>query len=208
MKSIKLVLLSFMLIFLFACNEKQVHHETEYKIITSLYPIEFITTELAGDLIDVETIIPPGADAHSYEPSTRKMIEFSSSDAFFFIGEAMEVFSETMADTLSQEGVHILKLADYEFIFIADNDHDHHHGDYDPHFWLDPLKMIEVGKIIRDELIALYPEHEDTLLNNWSSFENDMIELDESYLTAFNDGETFQMLVSHKAFSYWEERYP
>src|SRR5690625_3198630 len=129
MKSIKLVLLSFMLIFLFACNEKQVHHETEYKIITSLYPIEFITTELAGDLIDVETIIPPGADAHSYEPSTRKMIEFSSSDAFFFIGEMMEVFSETMADTLSSEGVQTLKLAEYESIFLHLDEEDHHGHD-------------------------------------------------------------------------------
>lgn len=216
MKSFKLLSFSFILLFLFACNQGLVPDETENKIITSLYPLEYIVEELAGDLVEVETIIPPGADAHSYEPSTRKMIEYASSDAFFFIGEMMEVFSETMADTLSSEGVQTLKLAEYESIFLhldeedhhGHDDHDHDHGDYDPHFWLSPLKMIEVGEIIRDELITLYPDDEETITTNWATFEKEMLDLDEAFLNAFVDQEPLQILVSHKAFSYLEERYP
>ncbi|WP_188206621.1 metal ABC transporter solute-binding protein, Zn/Mn family [Alkalibacillus aidingensis] len=209
------------------------------KIITSLYPIEYIVSEIVGDFAEVETVMPPGADAHVYEPSTRQMIELADSDAFFYIGETMEVFSDTMANSLDSEGVHTFELAKFEEQLFMDygdeqvddhhedehgdeddhhhedehgheeeenDDHDHEHGDYDPHFWLDPSRMISAGDILLDELITLYPNHEEVFRDNYEQFTDNMEELDTSFQEALVNEEV-NILVAHAAFSYWEEAY-
>ncbi|MGM8215299.1 metal ABC transporter substrate-binding protein [Bacillaceae bacterium W0354] len=213
MKVTKFIFFTLSLVTLFACqSQSNQDNENSYKIITSIYPIEYITSELTDNLVEVETIIPPGADAHSYEPSTKKMIQYASTDAFFFVGEGMETFAETMSQSLKSENVATLKLSDYEQLFITDEhseEHDEHdHGDVDPHFWLDPERMVLAAEIIRDELIELYPDHENELKENFNDFKGKMIELDETFQSALSEGDAVEILVSHSAFSYWESKYP
>ncbi|WP_027964315.1 metal ABC transporter solute-binding protein, Zn/Mn family [Halalkalibacillus halophilus] len=249
----KLLLFSSLLFILYlaACgDEEQSGEEQENReIITSIYPIEYLVSEIAGDQVDVETVIPAGADAHVYEPSTRDMVEYADKDAFFYIGADMEAFAETMSETLSGEGVHTKSLAENESLFMEyeeehaqnedehsdeehshdeeehgdeehshdeeeehshsdEHDHDHDHGDNDPHFWLDPQRMIDAGGILLDELVTLYPELEEDFQANYEQFEEKMIELDNSYQEAFDGVDQHNILVAHKAFGYWEERYP
>ncbi|MDQ0159546.1 metal ABC transporter substrate-binding protein [Alkalibacillus salilacus] len=106
-------------------------------VVTSIYPLEFIISEIAGDVVDVETVIPPGADAHTYEPSTRDMIDMSNHDAFFYVGNGLEVFADTLASTLEGEGVEAFALADHEDHLFAEITTDSHaensHEDEDNH---------------------------------------------------------------------------
>ncbi|GAA0464491.1 metal ABC transporter solute-binding protein, Zn/Mn family [Alkalibacillus silvisoli] len=118
-----------------ASENEEVEAEEIGKIVTSLYPIEYIISEITGDLATVETVIPPGADAHVYEPSTREMIELANSDAFFYIGEGMEAFAETMANTIEDEGVYTLALSNFEeeLFMEYEDDHKHDHDHEDDH---------------------------------------------------------------------------
>ncbi|RPF50363.1 metal ABC transporter substrate-binding protein [Aquisalibacillus elongatus] len=249
MKLVKLFSMLFFLSFLWACQANDSNSNEENTIYTSIYPIEYIASEIAGDHVQVNTVVPSGADAHSYEPSTKTMIELSSSDAFYFVGEGMESFSETMAESVQSEDVHILRLAEYEQLFEdftqdeglinqssesnqededehehEEDDHfdednhqeeethendaedDHAHGDFDPHFWLDPIRMIDAGEIVLDDLIQLYPEQEEAFRENFEAYKNKMNELDEEYNNQLD--QEVSILVTHKSFSYMEERYP
>ncbi|GEL76622.1 metal ABC transporter solute-binding protein, Zn/Mn family [Tenuibacillus multivorans] len=211
MKNIKAIIYLFLLLTLIACNQNAEEDSNQTnKIVTSIYPIEYIVSEIAGDFVEVETVVPSGADSHSYEPSTKRMLELADSDGFFFIGEGMEVFSETMAETVQSEGVQTLRLAEHHDLFEdAAHDHEgddeHHHGDFDPHFWLDPIRMIDAGEIVLDEMVSLYPEQEGQFQEHFNQFKEKMTDLDEQFKSNLDQ---VNLLVAHQSFTYWEQRYP
>lgn len=88
------------------------------------------------------------------------------------------------------------------------DDHDgHDHGDKDPHIWLDPLRMIDMGAIIKDELITLNPENKKQYEKNYEALTKSLTALDQEFVTSLKDKQNKHILVSHAAYGYWEQRY-
>jgi len=75
------------------------------KIYTTLYPLEDFTKKIGGDLVEVENVIPPGADAHTYEPSTKDMVNIAEADGFIYSGVGLDSFAETVQESLKKENV-------------------------------------------------------------------------------------------------------
>src|SRR5699024_2785261 len=172
-------------IFMSACQSEALDDPSSDEnivIYTSIYPIEFIVKQVAGDLAEVKSIYPPGVDAHTYEPTSKEMTEIARGDAFFYIGAGMESFSENIADTLAGHDIVFVEIGQNETLFIEDAGHDHahddhddhYHGDYDPHIWIDPLRMIEMAEIITTELSELDPDNETTFQTNFAALEADL----------------------------------
>lgn len=67
--------------------------------------------------------------------------------------------------------------------------------------------MIEMASIIKEELIALNPEKEAYYNENFSKLKTDLLALDEAFQGKLDEKKNKQILVSHAAFGYWEERY-
>src|SRR5699024_2650417 len=98
-------------------------------------------------------------------------------------------------------------LDDFLFSYGAHNHDDHDHGDMDPHIWFDPLRMIQMGELIRDELSDVYPEHQESFSANFKQFEEKMIHLDDTFTETLAAKDHKSILVAHAAYGYWEERY-
>ncbi|MBP1971078.1 zinc transport system substrate-binding protein [Virgibacillus natechei] len=224
--------------------------ESDLTIYTTIYPLQYAIEQIGGGTVNVESVYPAGADAHTYEPTSKDMTAIAESDAFIYLGAGMEAFAETVGDALSSQDVSLMEIGEHEELFTAYEDehvheheeeevhthesHDHeshdeegngghedekqdehaghshdghNHGDHDPHFWFDPLRMIEAAEIIKDELIALNPSKEADYNENFESLRSNLIELDDQYTEILGEKENKQVLVSHAAFGYWEERY-
>ncbi|QTN01539.1 zinc ABC transporter solute-binding protein [Sediminibacillus dalangtanensis] len=197
----------------------QNEQKTEPTIYTTVYPIQYIMERLAGDFVEVTTIYPPGADAHSYEPTAKTMTDIAKGDAFVYLGEELETFSSTTAEALQQEKVRLIGLAGHEELFhdesTADRDdhpaetnHDEHkHGNHDPHVWLDPQRMQEMALIIEKQLTDIYPDRKAVLQQNLSSLQENLRKLDRQFVKTLRSSKHKEILVSHAAYGYWEERY-
>jgi len=196
--------------------------DNKLNIYTSVYPIQYAIQKIGGETVSAETVYPPGVDAHTYEPTSKDMTAIADSDAFIFLGAGMEGFAETAADALSSQDVHLVELGSHDELFHSEDDdkhshedhnHDadahegHNHGDHDPHIWLDPLRMIDMAEIIKEELIRLNPEEEALYNNNFDSLKTELLELDKSYTELLKTKEDKHILVAHAAYGYWEERY-
>ncbi|MFD1039674.1 metal ABC transporter solute-binding protein, Zn/Mn family [Virgibacillus byunsanensis] len=86
-------------------------------------------------------------------------------------------------------------------------DDGHNHGDLDPHIWLDPKRMLEMSHIIKSELITLNPEKSDLYNKNFQALKEDLLVLDEQFTETLQSKTNKEILVSHAAYGYWEERY-
>ena len=201
-----------LVVILTACNPNNTEKNNDTLLIyTSIYPLEYIAEEIAGNKAMIESIYPPGVDAHTYEPTSREITQTADGDAFIYIGAGMESFAETMADALENQALQFIEIGTQEELFKSttqkhDEDHEHH-SDVDPHIWLDPIRMIQMAEIVTSELSELRPEHKEYFLENLSTFTEKMTVLDEKFAATLKDKEHKEILVSHAAYGYWELRY-
>ncbi|WP_428911927.1 metal ABC transporter solute-binding protein, Zn/Mn family [Niallia sp. Krafla_26] len=108
-------------IFLASCNTQKTstpnenqtettqQDEVALKIYTTLYPLEDFANKIGGKYVNVESIMPAGADAHTFEPTTKQMMMIAEADAFIYNGLGMEPFAEKMAEALSSEKVKMVE---------------------------------------------------------------------------------------------------
>ncbi|MYL71715.1 ZinT/AdcA family metal-binding protein [Halobacillus litoralis] len=254
-KFLGLFSLCFVIFTMAACNgeeassdesEKETQDSTEeMKVFTTVYPLQFFTEQIAGDSASVESILPPGTDPHTYEPTTKEMIEIAESDAFIYNGAGLEPYAKKISDSIESEDVQILEaskgidLKDHSHNHGEEDSHDdhahgedghadeegshdehsggegsdeeghegHHHGDQDPHVWLDPIRSIEMAEHIKDTLVEINPEQEDVFLENFETLKEDLERLDEEFHTKMESLPGNKIIVSHAAYGYWEENY-
>jgi len=193
-------------LFLIGCSSTPSEDNPKETIYTTIYPLYFLLNELIGEEIDIYSVYPPGVDAHSYEPTTREVLDIASAKALFYLGAGMEGFAEKAQSALKNSDVKFFEIGKHEEIFLKAED-DHHHSDYDPHLWFDPLRMIQMAEILSEELSLLFPEHDDALSKNLESLSKDLQALDQLYEKEIAKAKNKYILVSHGAYEYWEERY-
>lgn len=215
MKCLRIPIIALLLL-LTACqtDEAKDKDDDTLLIYTSIYPLAYIMEEIAGTEADVQSIYPPGVDAHTYEPSSREITKMANADALIYLGAGMESFAETAADALQQQDIELIELgkdktlfAEHEHDGAEEEDHEHAHHDLDPHVWLDPLRMIEMGEQIVKELEKLSPDNASLYEENFARFKENMLALDQEFLDTLTAKDEKDILVAHAAYGYWEDRY-
>ncbi|MUV39147.1 High-affinity zinc uptake system protein ZnuA [Lentibacillus sp. JNUCC-1] len=210
-----LILLSCLVLIATACSTNDAEgKQAHLTIYTSIYPIQYAVERIGAGHIVAKTIYPPGVDAHTYEPSAKDMTDIADSDAFIYLGMGMESFAETAAGALTsnEDSPMLVEIGQHHELF-AEGHHDHHehdghdHGDHDPHIWFDPIRMTNMADIVKEALIELDPAHADEFKTNFKSLKNDLEDLDQDFQHTLQNNPKRQIVVSHAAYGYWEERY-
>ncbi|MFP7209088.1 zinc ABC transporter substrate-binding protein [Bacillus safensis] len=196
--------------------------KTDGKLIiyTTIFPIQDFTEKIGGSHVHAQSVYPANADAHSFEPSSKTMVEMAEGDAFIYSGTGAEAFADKTAATLKDQGVKTVKAAEgikllstneehaHEEGEDHDHDHDgHDHGDKDPHAWLDPVYAQQMAKNIKDTLVSLDPDHKEEYTKNYENLKKDLQSLDQEFKTTLSKAKHKEILVSHAAYGYWEKRY-
>lgn len=83
-----------------------------------------------------------------------------------------------------------------------DHDHDHHHGEYDPHTWLDPANGKLQAKIIADKLSEIDPANKDYYMANYEKIAKELDDMVKEYKEKFAKVENKKFIVPHQAFGY------
>lgn len=103
-------------------------NEETLNIYTSIYPLEDFTKKIGGDYVEVSTLIPPGADSHTFEPTSKEILDIARADAFIYNGLGMETYAETIHDTLKNEDVVMVEAASGTEAIAHEHSHDHSHN--------------------------------------------------------------------------------
>lgn len=214
MKILKgLLLILSIALLLSGCGNTTGNKNNKDIIYTTIYPLQYLVKNIAGDLVDVQSVYPPGVDEHTYEPTAKDLTDIAEGKAFFYIGAGLEALASTAANALENQDVNLIEIGSHQELFLPSDhdheseDHDHEHSDFDPHIWLDPIRMIEIAEIVKDELVEIYPEEAEKLNENLETVQAELQELHEEYEQVITQKQNKQILVTHAAFGYWEDRY-
>lgn len=203
----KFTLLLLFPLFFCSCSKKETDFSKKPSILVSIAPYAFFAEKIAGDTLEIQTLIPPGTNLHIYEPSPKSVEQSAKAIVFFRIDEPVE---QKVVASLKERNPKMQMVNLQENLPILKGDEaieltpcTGHHHDRDLHTWLSPKLALEQAKMISETLIQLFPENKVLYERNFNNLALEMVTLQkdiEAELLPFA-GEA--ILVSHPAFSYF-----
>jgi ABC-type Zn uptake system ZnuABC Zn-binding protein ZnuA len=170
------------------------------KVVAVNSTLADIAKEIAGERMDVDVLIPPGADLHTFQPTPRDVAKIADSQMLFVNGAGLEEWLQEVFDNAG--GQSMLIIAADGLIESADRPGD-------PHFWLDPNYVIHYARQIRDGFIELDPTGEAIYAQNTEQFIARLEDLD-GWITQQVESispDKRLLVTNHESFGYFADRY-
>lgn len=191
-----IICLSF--IFCAGCGEQTDTPDNNGKpvIAVSIPPEASFVSAVAGDTVNVVTMIPAGNSPSNYEPTPMLKEQFAKAAIYFPIGVPTEQ-NNILPYVSDNTGVVFLNDAaaeKYEELLLD--------GERDPHIWLSPKRVETMISAIEEELSALMPENSQFYAANAAAYIEQLQELDQKLTSALADFSNRKFIVFHPAFGY------
>lgn len=187
------------------------------KVMASLFPLQEFARAVGGEKVQAILLLPPGAEAHSWEPKPSDVVKITQADIFIYIGPSMEPWVDKVLKAAQGKKLRVLEASRGLSLLKAEQEEQgraiHSHGHFgpekmDPHVWLDftlDLKIV-------DEIVTVFseknPAHAFLYKNNAETYKQKLKNLDQKYQYSLAQCRHRQILVSgHAAFAYLAKRY-
>ncbi|MBF0779942.1 MULTISPECIES: metal ABC transporter solute-binding protein, Zn/Mn family [unclassified Granulicatella] len=228
MKKIMQSILAILVLCLAACQNQQKiteqgthsteHQQTKLSVVTSFYPVYYMTKEISGEHAQVSMLIQGNIEPHDYEPSAKNIADIDKADLFIYSSEYMETWAKKIEESLGSDKKVMFVASGKDVEFIESEHHEHEHGEsnsqhdeehehsVDPHIWLDPTLAKTQVNTITQALIQVDPEHKADYENNQKQLLEKLDALVKEYDT-LKSVQQKRFVTQHEAFGYIAERY-
>lgn len=170
------------------------------KVVTTIFPEYDITRAIAKDKVDLELMIKPGVDVHSFTPTPQDIKTVQNSDIFVYGGTEHDKWVENLTKSIDMKNKKVVKLVDgiqqLEEESVDGMKHEHHHDDkkedehnhdhkhekedehnhkgeekeLDPHYWTSPKNAIQMVKTITNALVEKDPDNAEFYKENAENY--------------------------------------
>jgi zinc transport system substrate-binding protein len=181
-------------------------------VVAGLYPLQYVAQRVAGDAFEVENLTQPGGEPHDLELGIGQTAALSDAALLVYV-ESLQPAVDEAADEVSGtevlDAATVVDLAPFEDEHSdeeeGEDDHSgHDHGELDPHFWHDPLRMADLGDAVAERLAEIDPDEAESFEERAAELRSDLEALDEEYSTGLSDCEVRTVVTNHDAFGYLE----
>jgi ABC-type Zn uptake system ZnuABC Zn-binding protein ZnuA len=175
-----------------------------------------LVREIAGDLLIVESIIPPGGNGHTYEPVPSDAVKAASANLYIENGLELNPSVTRFVSANIKEGIATITLADAipkNEVISTDSaeqiaNHGHAHA-FNAHLWTDPVYAIAYVNRITAALSALDLKNAPTYRERADKFITRLQNLDVVFKAAIASipQANRKLVVYHDSWSYFGRRY-
>ena len=190
-------------------------------IFTTIYPEYDFVSHIVKNKMDVERLIEPGVEIHTYEPSSRDMINISKASLFVYTGDAMEPWAKQIINSISDYDVKIVDTSkDIEMInldkFMEKNSllnenkesEEHNHEILDGHIWMNPKNACIMIDTILKEIIKIDEKNKDFYEKNALEYKNEILKLDSEIENSLKENNIDTLVFGGEfSYSYFCQRY-
>ena len=223
-KILSLVLSVLVMFSLCGCKGKK--QDDRLKVVCTVFLQYDFVREIAGDLVDLEMLLPFSVESHDFSFDSLSVVELkkiASADLFIYIGgpsdkgwveelettvknnsleylpiiEATEILNESLSDSMEHNDAHS----------------DHHHSDsenIDEHIWTSPKRAIEIVEFLENKLCEADAKNSEIYKSNAKAYKEKLLNADKALLKIeksgkkliFADRFAFRYLCYDYGFSY------
>ncbi len=186
--------------------------------VAAFYPLGFVAERIGGDTVQVDLLTQPGGEPHDLELSPQQIVQVGEADVVLLT----EGFQPAVDDAVEQEaaGTVVDAAAVVDLLAVSDDEHaddehadehadDEHdeHGDLDPHFWQDPMRMATLAEAVGETYAEADPGNAGAYRAETEALVAELERLDADYRETLAGCRTSTVVTSHDAFGYLAHAY-
>jgi len=181
-------------------------------VVTTVAPITNIVSNIGGDRVKVQGIVPEGTDSHTFEPRPSDADLMTKADLILVNGLSLETPTQKLANSSKPKDTKIYQLGDqtitknewiYDFSFPKEK------GEPNPHLWVNPKYAGAYAKLAAQYLTELDPAGKDYYATNLKNYLQRLDELDKvtRSVVASIPPQNRKLLTYHDSWAYWAREY-
>lgn len=173
-------------------------------MVTSLFPLYDFARQVGGDRVNVSLLLPPGVEAHNFEPKPRDLVRLNNADIFIYTGKYMEPWVDNLLRGVASQKLLIID-ASQGITLLQDNDEEE---GFDPHIWMDLSNAMKMVETIAAGLAQKDPGNKKFYLDNARAYEKQLDQLDYRFSqTLAACPQKLLIQGGHFAFGYLAKKY-
>lgn len=175
-------------------------------VVTSITIIADLTRQVAGERLRVYSLLGPGQDPHTYEPTPRDALTLSHAALVLVNGYGLDYWAERLAPDALRSG-QMVRLAEGVRTRVLPWPGSGQKAD--PHLWMDPTLAAQYVEQIRDALIRLDPAGAEVFRRNAARLVERLYRLDAWIAAQLAPvaPQRRKLVTTHDAYRYFGRRY-
>lgn len=189
-------------------DAQQTETQPALTVISTVFPPYDFARVIGGERAQASTLLKPGAESHSFDPSPTDILNIQNCDVFLYIGGENDAWVDDLLSTIDTSGVRLVRLmdcvetlAEEEHAHGERDEHEHMEGAADEHIWTSPRNAAAMADAIAQAMCAADPQGEEIYRENLAAYQADLSALDAD-LSALVEGAQRRVLVFGDRFPF------
>ena len=178
-------------------------------VSVSVPPQKFFVEKIGGEYVNVQVMLPPGANPETYEPTPRQLVNLERSKIYIKVGHPNFPFEKKYFKIINNanKDIKIINMSDGLEYIKMDNYNQQNIKEDDPHVWVAPYAVRLAADNICDGLCELCPSKKNEFISNKKTFIKKIDELDHQIKISLKDIIQRKFMVFHPAWGYFAKQY-
>ena len=213
------------------CNGNTSYSDNgKINVVCTVFPQYDFVRNIAGDTVNLKMLLPPGGEAHSYEPTPKDMSAVADADILISVGGESEEWVRHISKSVKTENMTVLNMIDcvkavkeetVEGMYTENNAHNHsneenpkkENTEYDEHVWTSLDNAVILVNKICDTLCSsdqknseLYKENADKYTKKLKKLNDEMksaVAASKRKTLIFGDRFPFRYLTDSLGLKYY-----
>lgn len=176
------------------------------EVLASFYPLQYVTEHVGGDRVKVTNLTQPGVEPHDLELKPKQVGAIAEAKLVVYEKGLQPAVDEAVEQNAAETGLDVSAAAKLT-VTGAHGEQEVHEGDVDPHFWLDPARLADVGDAVADRLAKADADHADEYKQRAATLRAEFTKLDGDFRTGLANCRLKTFVTTHEAFGHLANRY-
>lgn len=200
------VMAAFVLLVATGCSDSDGGGETLTVYATTGYLADAVSN-VAPDA-EVITMVGPGGDPHTYQPSTSDIETIQNADVVLWTGLHLEAQMDDQLESLGDKQLAVGEELPEALLLSWPETDDEGNPLHDPHIWNSPEAWSLVVGFIADKLGEVDPDNAEEYQDNAAAYQEDIAAAAaEAAALLAGVPEPRILITGHDAFNYWGETF-
>ncbi len=172
-------------------------------VAASIAPMYDFSRQVGGRYVEVEMLVPPGANPHTYQLEPDQMRTLSQASVLVLNGLGLEYWASKAVEAAANPDLIVVKTARGIKPIAAPDEGE----GGNPHVWLDPVLAIRQVNAIRDAFTKADPAHAKAYRANAAAYVAKLRALDNDIRTTVATLKSKSFISAHPSWVYFAREY-
>jgi ABC-type Zn uptake system ZnuABC Zn-binding protein ZnuA len=187
------------------------------RVVATTTDMAALVAVVGGDMVEVETIVPPATDPEAFEPRPGDLDRIRHATLLVRVGLGYDFWLDALISQVGDRrlmrggegyldastGVPLLEIRGQSVV----NEGGHAHGVANPHYWLDPANAVIVTAGIAEALIRIAPREQERFVTNRGRFLAELEARRQRWTALLAPFTGAKLIAYHNSWPYFARRF-